>query len=961
MEPGADDPRGVAEGDTEVAPTAPAPPRTITDTGEALAATVDGRGPRGSPPVDDWVGRTIGRYRLEARLGAGGMGVVWAALDPALDRRVALKVLPPLEPDRRAHLEVRLRREAQALARLDHPNVIAVYDVGVAAESVFIAMQLVDGATLDGHLASARPPPARVIALYLDACRGLAAAHDAGIIHRDVKPSNLLVDKAGRLYVGDFGLARGAGTVDDASPGDHSLLSAEMTRAGAVMGTPLYMAPEQHAGEAATARADQYSLCVSMWEALFGQHPFATGRWDHDAALAAMRADRPVEPAHRRGVPPRVTRALRRGLAFDPAARFASMADLAAAIGPRGHGARIAAGAGALGIGGAVALTLTLTSSAATNPCAHSGAGLDARWSTTTRQQLASSLAAIADGPGPAAGDRALQLLDQRADRWRATAIETCEATRVRHAVPVATMRARAACLDRSLASFSAAVAELGRAATVADLYASAAVARAGLDASACATAVTPPAAPPSRDLIDRVAALQVMTAAGRTREALADGPALAAEAERAGDTESAANAWWTVAQASGWTSTALARDATRRAAQAATAIGHHERAAEAWASAIDRAGVAGDWRAIDDLLAMARGAATAAGTVESQLLVDAAEASVAVEKADYPRAEELARQVLDATADRPGAGSRSRAFDVLGDVYLRSRRWPQLAELARAQHARAQAEYGAASPRAAAQLGRIAIAEYFLGNDAEAARLWDQGEAELTRAYDGPSVALVNALYDRIRTVSSEGNEWSPAARELVARSATAAAAVLPPDDQQVGRIVFNQARIAAADDRGDEARALFDRAVAIYAAQDNVKEWAVVANGAAMFDQADDHCDRAIVRFEEIITRGTAAELSPRFLGLARCGLGSCQTIADADRGIETLLAGAAQLVDSGVPMFAAQCELVAGDVELRRGQRARGLALVQRARARLVGDSPMAQALRAQADQIAPPRRR
>ena len=222
-----------------------------------------------------------------ARLGAGGMGVVYAALDPALDRKVALKVLPPLAAERRAHLEIRLRREAQALARLEHAHVIAVYDV--AAESVFVAMQLIDGTTLDAHLATERPEPSRILALFVEAARGLAAAHAAGIVHRDVKPSNLLVDRAGRVYVGDFGLAR-SGDDDDGGERDTSLLGAEMTRAGAVMGTPVYMAPEQHAGSAATARSDQFSLCVSLWEALFGQHPFVAGRWTEDAAIAVTAA-----------------------------------------------------------------------------------------------------------------------------------------------------------------------------------------------------------------------------------------------------------------------------------------------------------------------------------------------------------------------------------------------------------------------------------------------------------------------------------------------------------------------------------------------------------------------------------------------------------------------------------------------------------------------------------------------
>ena len=257
--------------------------------------------------VDALIGTSIGRYRVIARVGAGGMGVVYRALDPALDRTVALKVLPPLDEVRRGQLEERLRREAQALARLNHENVVAVYDVGIAETSLFVAMQFVDGTTLDDHLAANRLSPRKLLALFVAAGRGLAAAHVAGIIHRDVKPSNLLVDCQGHVYVGDFGLARGATDVERPSESGDDLLVSDMTRVGAVIGTPLFMAPEQHRGESATERADQFSFCVSLWFELFGRHPFVAGAWTREAALAAMEANRIVEPRRVAGVPARVS------------------------------------------------------------------------------------------------------------------------------------------------------------------------------------------------------------------------------------------------------------------------------------------------------------------------------------------------------------------------------------------------------------------------------------------------------------------------------------------------------------------------------------------------------------------------------------------------------------------------------------------------------------------------------
>ena len=340
--------------------------------GDASAAAGPGAGPGAGIEGDDaLIGTTVGRYRVLARLGAGGMGVVYRALDPVLDRTVALKVLPPLDEPRRTVLESRLRREAQALARLDHPNALAVYDVGIARASLFVAMQFVDGTTLDHAIAEPALPPRRILALYVAAGRGLAAAHAAGIVHRDVKPSNILVDRAGRACIGDFGLAHGEGDADPPSA-DLPLarLGAGITRAGSIVGTPLYMSPEQHRGEPTTARSDQFSFCVAVWRDVFGGHPFAAGRWNRRAALAAMERDRiaePRDPPRRLRLPARAVRGLRRGLRHDPAARWPSMTALIAELDPPRRSVWLAGGlVGAGGIGGGVIAALLAGGPAAT-------------------------------------------------------------------------------------------------------------------------------------------------------------------------------------------------------------------------------------------------------------------------------------------------------------------------------------------------------------------------------------------------------------------------------------------------------------------------------------------------------------------------------------------------------------------------------------------------------------------
>src|SRR5262249_15380853 len=213
-------------------------------------------------------------------------------------------------------------REAQALAKLSHPHVLTVYQVGAVGDQIFIATELIDGTTLRAWLAAERPPWRDVVDAFVRAGRGLAAAHRAGLVHRDFKPDNVLRGNDGRILVTDFGLA---GVTGERLDGDsaESPATARLTATGAVLGTPRYMAPEQHAGDKVDARADQFSFCVALFEALFGAYPFAG---DSLAALRESVRSGNVRPiADRRRVPRRIVAAVRRGLARDPAARFADM------------------------------------------------------------------------------------------------------------------------------------------------------------------------------------------------------------------------------------------------------------------------------------------------------------------------------------------------------------------------------------------------------------------------------------------------------------------------------------------------------------------------------------------------------------------------------------------------------------------------------------------------------------
>jgi serine/threonine-protein kinase len=217
-------------------------------------------------------GQTLDRYVIEEALGAGGMGVVYRAYDPKLARRVALKIVPVPREGSASEITARLLREARAAAALDHPNTLAIFDVGALDGVMYIAMELVPGVTLRERLGAPASVAERVRWL-LDVARALAAAHRVGIVHRDVKPENVMIRQDGVVKVLDFGLARTFASVEPVSGVDWARLGPHLdnlTHAGAILGTPLYMAPEQVRGEVVDARADQFAWAVVAFEVFAG-------------------------------------------------------------------------------------------------------------------------------------------------------------------------------------------------------------------------------------------------------------------------------------------------------------------------------------------------------------------------------------------------------------------------------------------------------------------------------------------------------------------------------------------------------------------------------------------------------------------------------------------------------------------------------------------------------------------
>jgi tetratricopeptide (TPR) repeat protein len=403
-------------------------------------------------------GDRVGRFTIIERLGVGGMGTVYAAYDPALDRRIAVKVVPWRRDDDAGRR--RALAEAQAMARLTHANVVRVYDVGDLGRGVFIAMELVEGRTLKAWRARQPRSWREVLEVMIRAGAGIAAAHAAELVHRDIKPSNILVGDDGRVLVADFGVARlEAQVLPSADPGDECLgggsASAELTQPGAIVGTVAYMAPEQRAG-VADAASDQYSYCLTLYEAIYGERPASAAPGERVTAARGGSEDAvdASSAGAATGRPPRWLRAaLRRGLSSAPGARFESMTALVGAL-SRGA-ARQRRGLLALAVTVPLAATGALALTArAPAPCAHVVDGkLDGVWTSVERAELEAGFgrAAAAAAFAPAALVSVVTRLDRWADSWRGQRVATCEATWVTREQSQELLDRRMACLDRAL------------------------------------------------------------------------------------------------------------------------------------------------------------------------------------------------------------------------------------------------------------------------------------------------------------------------------------------------------------------------------------------------------------------------------------------------------------------------------------------------------------------------------
>jgi eukaryotic-like serine/threonine-protein kinase len=513
-------------------------------------------------------GASIGRYVVQELLGEGGMGAVYKAFDGELSRAVALKVINADvgQGGTRASGKERLLREAQALARLAHPNVLPVYDVGTFGDGVFIATEFVAGRTLRAWLKDGAHSTAEIVSVFLAAGHGLAAAHRADLIHRDFKPDNVMVGDDGRIRVLDFGLARAARRDDGsepeaplaepplaeppstpvtqpppasplepspdltATPTSGQLLSSPLTAHGAIMGTPRYMAPEQHRGEEVDPRADQFAFGVALYEALYGRMPFAASSLPE--LKRRVLAGKVVPPPRDAKVPARLWRLVSRALAVSPERRFPSMDALLVELGRDPARRRRRWLAGTLAAAAVAATVLGWISAERRQRLICRGAEqqLAGVWDVPKRTKVHDSFVGTKLPYAEAAFTQIARIFDDYARSWVAMHTDACEATQLRGEQSQELLDLRMECLSDRLSSFAAQVDVLAVAdATVVERADHAARALPPLadcaDAALLRAPVRPPADPTTRARVAEVrkqlGRARALEAAGRYRDGL--------------------------------------------------------------------------------------------------------------------------------------------------------------------------------------------------------------------------------------------------------------------------------------------------------------------------------------------------------------------------------------------------------------------------------------------------------
>jgi len=886
-------------------------------------------------------GTVVGRFVILDVLGVGGMGIVYTAYDPELDRNVAVKLLhASIALDLEAHASAQLRSEAQVMARIQHANVVTVHEIGAFRDQVFIAMEQVHGVTLRRWLTDAPRTWREVVGVFVHAGDGLAAAHDAGVVHRDFKPENVLVGDDGRVRVSDFSIA------------------ATRKHASEIAGgTPGYMAPEALRSGGGDARGDQFSFCVALHEALYGARPFAARSADELAAEVARGL-----PAENRAarVPPQLRAVLRRGLAAAPGDRYPSMRDLLGDLRRRlelRRVARIAAAAtGVLGV--AVGATLLLAvhhAGPSAQPCTGARAKLVGVWDPPRKLVARSAFLATALPYAPVSFERAAERLDRYAEDWIANRTAACEATEVRHEQSAALLDLRMACLD-DLAIRLRVIADAFASADTPTVRDAAAITESLRPLAACADArallavSAPPANPVARARIDSLLASvtegSTLLDAGKPPAAAARIDGLDAEVSAIGYAPLTARHAFLRARLAGWGGDMqTARRLFKYAAAEAEAGGIDETKARALMKAAAHATSAGDAEETERLFGEASATSRRLGTPPA-IEVDLAQGRgrVLQEAGKFAEALSVRRRALTLSAELHGASDIHTAnarIDVADTLRMLSREADALVEAERAARD-LDAGLGADHPDAATAHAMHSVLRFDQGHYADAL-----AESEL--AYNRLAAVLGPDHADLAGAVTVAGNahlalHHYDVAFEMMRRAVTLTEAAYGPDHAVVrgARLGLAQGLLRARRSRDArvELTRILEASKRTGAPRDYLDGMALVGLGSALLIEgkprpAAARCEQGIRLLEAQLGRGnieTAAALGE---------LGHAVSSFDPRRGLKLLeeaVASEVKILGAADPRTGTDRARL-GKLLYQTGDRTRGRRIVTEVHDRLV----------------------
>ena len=747
-------------------------------------------------------GIRIERYIILAKLGEGGMGVVYAAYDPLLDRKVALKFLlqggaggsPLLATEARA----RFSREAQALARLRHPNIVAIHDVGEHEGSVWLAMEYIDGEPLSAWFES-RHSWAEVLDVMTPVARALQAAHEAGLIHRDIKPDNIMVGSDGRIHVMDLGLARAlnddsdeliapGGSVDELS---HSL-SANVTRIGDILGTPAYMSPEQHCGAALDARIDIFSYCVTLWEGLMGERPFA-GKTIEDIRANVLAGEvRPIPRDPRsRSVPGWLRRLCRRGLEVSPEQRIPSMAALLAEIARGRSRARLRVWTIA-----AAGVALLVVSTALYNYydrlqeialCERQSREIFSVWDEGVGDDIREHFLSTNASYAPETVDKIIPAIDAYANSWREHRREICIRANVEDKLTSDQLERALWCLEDRYQAFSALLNQFNREDEAVVRRAVFAVSRLS-PLSKCTEErmlATLPPIPPLEERASATATRKLISRASSMNSAgnYKDGLELAQQA---------------VEEARALGRQPLLASALALEGSLLDSLGFYEEGEAASTEAYIGASKAQAW---------SLAASTAIKLTQN----------VGVRQARFEEAKlwaELADVALSLTPDPQGL-SRARALAQLGEVHYRMGEYEEAISLYSQAYELRRGMLGPEHPATVSSQMPIATGYFAMGKLTEARDLFRE-LVTLKEAMLGPNHPSISSLLGNLAIVTAGLGDYAEADR-LHERERALVENSQGPEHPAVARSLGNHARVVLSVGDYDRARALHEREIAI------------------------------------------------------------------------------------------------------------------------------------------------